>query len=198
MSHSFIAHGFVYECCLARPIGNPNKPTGLAQHYAGATPDVPAREDVHRGGGDNAARLLVAAKEQGVDWRIVRVYRLPTMSAAFDLEGVLKARSHAPRRCPHCIARAAGQPVPVEVEYIDVPDVQALCRQPVQSILQKLSAKRRRAKIAKLHKQNELIPAELIAWDSPYPTAREADGVSVQVYDLRPLPAVAWDDPLGF
>lgn len=86
--------GYVYLLHFDSPIS----PRHTAQHYLGWTYCLPARIQKHWHGA--GARLTAVAKERGIGFKVVRVWR-----GGRRLERRLKARHDAPRLCPVCNQR---------------------------------------------------------------------------------------------
>lgn len=78
-----------------------DKPLGHNRHYMGFSRNVEKRLERHRRG--NGAKLLAAAKNEGIGFRLVRVWENVTPS----FERKLKLRKEGPRFCPVCNERAA-------------------------------------------------------------------------------------------
>lgn len=83
--------GYVYLLHFARPISDRH----TCQHYLGYTTDLPTRLCLHRAG--SGARLCAVAKERGIGFTLVRVWR-----GDRTLERALKNRKNAPRLCYCC------------------------------------------------------------------------------------------------
>jgi predicted GIY-YIG superfamily endonuclease len=80
--------GTIYLLCFDRPLSN------HARHYLGWTRNLDSRLAEHESG--NGARLLRAASQAGITWRLVR-----TWNGDRHLERRLK-RIHGARLCPEC------------------------------------------------------------------------------------------------
>lgn len=92
----------VYLLHLDKPLGNPEKAHGQAQHYIGyCRGSVEDRIAKHRNG--NGAKLTAAAAENGIEMIVVR-----TWSGGRDFERHLKAQKNAKRFCPICNPTAAN------------------------------------------------------------------------------------------
>lgn len=76
------------------------KKLGHAQHYLGFTTDLKRRIRVQKRGGAGAARLLVAAKEAGISWRVVT-----TWQGTRSDERRMKENNDLARACPICRAK---------------------------------------------------------------------------------------------
>ncbi len=74
-----------------------DKPYHHAQHYLGYADDVKKRIARHRRG--NGAKLLKVLKDNGIKWKVVRIW-----DGDRSLERRLKNWHNASRLCPVCIA----------------------------------------------------------------------------------------------
>ena len=93
------ATGFVYLLHFRQPIS----PDHTTQHYLGFAHSLPARIQAHLLG--NGARLTQVAKERGIPFEVVRIWR-----GDRALEKQLKRRKNAPRLCPKCGTALQGPP----------------------------------------------------------------------------------------
>lgn len=73
-----------------------DSPLGHSRHYMGFSTNVPQRLDRHRLG--RGARMLAAAREAGIGFRLVRSWG--NVSPSFERR--LKRRKEGPRLCPVC------------------------------------------------------------------------------------------------
>lgn len=83
----------VYLIHLDRPMPNSLRQT---QHYLGWASDVEARVVRHWSG--DGAKMLRAAREQGICWELVRVWP----NAPRLIEALLKRKRNGRRICPVC------------------------------------------------------------------------------------------------
>lgn len=86
--------GYVYLLHFERRI-NPDHP---CQHYIGWAGDLAARVQAHARG--NGARLCEVARERGIRFRVVAVWR-----GSRSDERRLKKQKQGPRLCPVCSGR---------------------------------------------------------------------------------------------
>jgi hypothetical protein len=89
--------GFVYLLHFDRPIGNPDNPRAMAQHYIGHARRLSSRLAHHRAG--TGARLTAAVVLAGIDFTVVRVWRNDR-----NFERKLKNQKNARRYCATCKA----------------------------------------------------------------------------------------------
>lgn len=87
--------GHVYLIHFSRPIGNPDKARGQAQHYIGWAVDPRGRLTDHRRG--EGAKITAAAAEAGCVLTLVR-----TWDGTRRDERRLKNRKNARAMCPVC------------------------------------------------------------------------------------------------
>jgi hypothetical protein len=92
------AEGVVYEIHFDEPIGNPENPRAMAQHYTGYTSDLASRLEDHRHG--RTAAIMHAVRQAGVGWRVVR-----TWPGTRDTERAIKDLHAGRRLCPECTER---------------------------------------------------------------------------------------------
>lgn len=92
------SRGFVYLLHFDRPIGNPDNPRAMAQHYLGWAAILSSRLRDHRSG--SGAAITKALRDQGIDFTLVRVWK-----AGRTFERELKNRKKARQLCPFCKAR---------------------------------------------------------------------------------------------
>lgn len=107
--------GYIYLLHFSRPIS----PSHTTQHYIGYTADLAARVQAHELG--HAARLTAVARERGISFEIVRVWR-----GSRDDERRLKKWSDGPKFCPCCQEqpknpRFLPEVDPAEVENLLIP-----------------------------------------------------------------------------
>lgn len=86
------SEGFVYMLHFDRPIA-PGRHT--CQHYIGYADDIAARLQAHDTG--HGARLTQVARQLGIGWRVVRLWR-----GDRTFERTLKERKYGPHLCPFC------------------------------------------------------------------------------------------------
>lgn len=89
------AIGEIYLLHFARPVGNPDNPRGMAQHYIGWALDAAARELEHLAG--RGAALTRYAVEQGITWAMYILGR-----GDRHAERRIKNLKCAPAICPVC------------------------------------------------------------------------------------------------
>lgn len=82
----------VYLIHFSRPISDKH----TCQHYLGYASDLEERIERHRNGA--GARLLAVAKERGIDFEVVRVWKNRTRK----FERHLKNQKNAKVYCPIC------------------------------------------------------------------------------------------------
>ena len=87
--------GKVYLIHFDKPLGNPKKKHGQAQHYIGYTEDLKTRLEEHERG--NGAKIMAAVSKRGIPWKIVRVW-----TGDGNFERKLKNRKNAKHLCPLC------------------------------------------------------------------------------------------------
>lgn len=97
----------IYLICLDEKLKH-------AKHYLGFSNDPAAREKRHYRG--DGARMLRAAREQGITWSVVKVWE-----GSRSDERRLKRRREAKKYCPRC----AGEKVR-EVNFLAVVPLQEL------------------------------------------------------------------------
>ena len=74
-----------------------DKPLKHARHYLGySKDDVRGRVQKHRTG--NGARLMEAARKNGISWHVSRIWE-----GDYELEHILKRQHNARHLCPTCI-----------------------------------------------------------------------------------------------
>lgn len=69
-----------------------------AQHYIGATHNLPLRLKRHISG--NGSKLIAAVNEAGIEWQIAKVW-----FGSFETETLAKLQHNGPRYCPICNAK---------------------------------------------------------------------------------------------
>lgn len=99
---------YVYLFHFHRPIS----PDHTAQHYMGYAEDLALRMQRQRAG--NGARFVQVARERGIGFTLVRVWR-----GGRRLERRLKNQKNAPRLCPICNPDPAPHPADVPADEID-------------------------------------------------------------------------------
>lgn len=87
--------GYIYLIHAESKIGNPNKPTGQAQHYMGFAKDVDLRLLRHIGG--RGAAIMRAFSQANIPTRVVRVW-----IGDRYFERKLKNGHNRVRLCPIC------------------------------------------------------------------------------------------------
>lgn len=87
-----------YLLHLDRPVGNPEKKYGTAQHYVGYSRDPWSRLKQHRREAwSRRTALLYAANQQKIEYRIVRLW-----PGGFRTERLIKGWKHNRQICPVC------------------------------------------------------------------------------------------------
>jgi predicted GIY-YIG superfamily endonuclease len=81
--------GYTYLIRLSAPLGTPKH---FAQYYVGSTHNLKARMEQHRSG--HGAKMLAAAAQRGIEFKIIKWLELPTIREARVLERKLKARKN--------------------------------------------------------------------------------------------------------
>jgi len=89
--------GYIYLLHFSRPIS----PDHTTQHYIGWTADLPARIQSHELG--QAARLTAVARERGISFEVVRVWR-----GTRNDERRIKRWCNNGRFCPLCQSQPRG------------------------------------------------------------------------------------------
>lgn len=81
--------GYTYLIRLSAPLGTPNH---FARYYVGSTGNMKARMEQHRSG--RGARMLAAAVERGIEFKIIKWLAVPSIREARALERKLKRRKN--------------------------------------------------------------------------------------------------------
>jgi putative endonuclease len=81
--------GWVYMIRLSAPLGTPKH---FARYYLGSTHNLKQRMKHHRSG--QGAKMLAAATERGIAFRVIKFVEVPTLREARQLERKLKARKN--------------------------------------------------------------------------------------------------------
>lgn len=79
--------GFVYVIRFSEPLGNPDKPRGMARTYIGHAFNVEGRFHFHLAG--KGAKITAAAAERGIGMEIVAI-----IPGGYDLEQKIKAQKN--------------------------------------------------------------------------------------------------------
>lgn len=96
----------VYLIHFDKPIGNPDKARGQAQHYIGFAKNLKRRIAEHQSG--NGSRILQVVNEQGIGWRVARTWS----HGSRGLERRLKNYHKARQLCPICRAEKRNHETP--------------------------------------------------------------------------------------